>query len=192
KVPQPLVAPVRLEEWNRMNHSFQAISGYYAQDSSELSGELPEKLRQALVAPRFFQVLGVAPALGRDFSPQEEHFGGPDAVIISDRFWRRRFNANPNVIGKTLRFGRSSPSIVGVMPATFLFEDRDADLWSVSTPDAPYAQSREAPWFTACGRLKPAVTMAQARADLSAVQAGLARQFPKTDGLMRVEIKPLK
>src|SRR4051794_15539180 len=69
KVPQPFMAPVRLEDWNRMNSTFQSISGWYAQDDSELSGELPEKLRRALVAPRFLQVWGVAPALGRDFSP---------------------------------------------------------------------------------------------------------------------------
>ena len=69
KIPQPFVAPVRLEDWNRMNSTFQAISGYYTEDESELSGELPEKLKRALVAPRFLQVWGVAPALGRDFSP---------------------------------------------------------------------------------------------------------------------------
>ena len=78
-----------------MNHTFQAITGYYTQDDSELSGELPEKLKRALVAPRFLQVWGVSPALGRDFSPQEEHFGGPNAVLISDRLWRRRFGARP-------------------------------------------------------------------------------------------------
>src|SRR6267378_1129166 len=53
KVPQPFVAPIRLEEWNRMNSTFQAITGHYAQDESEISGELPEKIHRALVAPRF-------------------------------------------------------------------------------------------------------------------------------------------
>src|SRR5579872_323643 len=76
KTPQPQVAPVRLEDWNRLNHTFQAISGSYTQDDSELSGELPEKLKHAMVAPRFLQVWGIAPQLGRDFSPEEEHFGG--------------------------------------------------------------------------------------------------------------------
>src|ERR1043166_198200 len=85
KIPQPFVAPVRLEEWNRLNNTFQAITGHYTEDASEISGELPEKLKLALVAPRFLQVWGIAPALGRDFSPQEERFGGPNAVLISDR-----------------------------------------------------------------------------------------------------------
>jgi len=85
------VAPVRLHDWDSMNSTLLGISGYYSQDSSELSGELPEKLRCEYVAPRFLQVLGVAPALGRDFTPQEEHSGGPDAAIVSHRLWLRRF-----------------------------------------------------------------------------------------------------
>ncbi len=107
---QPFVAPVRLEDWNRLSATFQAISGWYSQDDSELSGDLPEKVRHAFVAPRFLEVWGVAPALGRDFSPAEEHFGGPNAVLISDRFWRHRFGADPHVIGKAVRIGRSFDS----------------------------------------------------------------------------------
>src|SRR5580700_7843280 len=59
KTPQPQIAPARLEDWNRMNHTFQAISGYYTQDDSELSGDLPERLTHAFVAPRFVQVWGI-------------------------------------------------------------------------------------------------------------------------------------
>jgi putative ABC transport system permease protein len=92
KTPQTFVAPVRVEDWNRMNSTFQAITGYYAEDDSETSGTLPEKVTRAFVAPRFLQVWGIAPALGRDFTPEEECAGGPDSVLISDRFWRRRFN----------------------------------------------------------------------------------------------------
>lgn len=190
--PQPFVAPIRLEDWNRANTMFQAISGYYAQDDSELSGSLPEKLRRAFVAPRFLQVWGVAPALGRDFSPQEEHFGGPSAVLISDRFWRRRFGADPNVVGKSLRIGRASVPIIGVMPASFLFPERGVDLWSASPSDAPFAQSRQLTWYSAIGRLKAGVTPAQALANLAAVQARLGRQFPQPDANIAVLIKPLK
>jgi putative ABC transport system permease protein len=190
--PQPFVAPVRLEDWNRANSTFQAISGYYAQDDSELSGSLPEKLRHAFIAPRFLQVWGVAPELGRDFSPQEEHFGGPSAVLISDRFWRRRFGADPNVVSKTLRIGRTSIPIIGVMQASFLFPERDVDLWSPSPSDAPFAQNRTLTWFNAIGRLKPGVTPAQALANLATVQANLGRQFPKPDAQITVSIKPLK
>ncbi len=192
KTPQPQIAPKRLEEWNRMNHTFQDISGYYAQDDSELSGELPEKVTHALVAPRFLQVWGVAPQLGRDFSPAEEHFGGPNAILISDHYWRRRFGANPDVVGKTLRLGRFSYHIIGVLPPSIDFVQRSIDLWSMSAPDFPFAQSRDLTWLTGIGRLKLGVTLAQARADLATVQADLARQFPKPDAEIRTGIEPLK
>ena len=192
KSPETHVAPVRLEDWNRLNTTFQAISGWYTQDASETSGVLPEKVTEALVAPRFLQVWGVSPALGRDFTPEEEHFGGPDAVLISDRFWRRRFHADPNALGKSLHFEKSSHTIVGIMPARFLFPDHDVDIWVPSPPDAPYAQSRESTWFNVIGRLKRDVTVAQARANLANVQAQLGRQFPKTDGALSVDIQLLK
>jgi len=192
KNPATFLAPVRLEEWNRMNSTFQAISGYYTQDESEISGELPERLKRALVAPRFLRVWGIAPALGRDFTADEERFGGPNAVLISDRLWRRRFNADPNAVDKRLKIGRTSYSIAGIMPASFLFPDRDVDLWSPSPMDAPYAQSRAATWFITIGRLKPGVTLAQARADLARVQTNLGRQHPKPDADLTVNIRPLK
>jgi len=190
--PPTNVAPVRLGEWDRLNGAFQDLTGYYTEDVSETSGELPERLKRAWIAPKFLRVLGVPPALGRDFEAVEEHFGGRSAVIISDRYWRRRFNADPGVLGKILRLGASSNSIVGVMPASFAFPDRDVDLWSPSPMDAPYAQSREATWFMVVGRLKPGVAVGQARENIAAVQAGLGRQFPRTDRELSVEMQPLK
>jgi predicted permease len=187
-----LVAPIRLEEWNRLNTSFQGIAGYYTQDDSELSGELPEKLKRAFVTPRFLSVWGIAPQLGRDFTPLEEKWGGPNAVLISDRLWRRRFAGDPHVLGKSLRIGSGSIPIIGVMPAWFLIPERDIDLWSVSAPDAPFAQSRESTWYTTFGRLKPGVTIEQARANLGAVQAALGRQYPKTDAEIASRVEALK
>ncbi len=192
KSPRTRLAPVRLEDWNRMNSTFQAITGYYSEDNSETSGALPEKVTQAFVAPRFLQVWGVSPALGRDFNSEEEHFGGPNAILISDRFWRRRFGADPNALGKKLRINGYPSSIVGVMPASFLFPDRDVDVWSPGPPDAPIAQSREWTWYLAIGRLKPGVTLEQARANLETVQKQLGSAFPKTDADLTVGIEPLK
>ncbi len=186
------VAPVRLEDWNRMNTSFQAISGYYLDDLSETSGALPERITEALVAPRFLQVMGVSPELGRPFSPAEEHWGGPDAVLISNRFWQRRFNGDPSALGQKLKVGTFSYSIVGIMPASFQFPNREVDLWAPSAPDAPYAVRRDATWFTVIGRLKPSVTLREATADLAAVQSRLGKQFPKPDGELTVQIDTLK
>jgi putative ABC transport system permease protein len=192
KITEPAVAPVRLLDWNRLNSSFQIISGYYTNDVSETSSELPEKLTEALVAPGFLRVWRVAPALGRDFTREEEHFGGPLVVLISDRLWRRRFDGDPNVLGKAVHIGNSACAIVGVMPRDFAFPVRDTDLWAPSAMDAPFAQSRESTWFTTIGRLKPGVSLVQARADLETVQAGLGREYPKTDAEIKPRLESLK
>ena len=190
--PPPFVAPARLEDWNRMNSTFQALTGYDTEDVSETSGPLPEKITRAGVAPRFLQVWGVAPILGRDFAPEEEHFGGPGASLISYRLWQSLFDADPNVIGKKLRFGTSASAIVGVMPASFSFPDKDVDVWTPVPPDAPYANNRGSTWYTVVGRLKPEVSVEQARADLATIQGQLGKQYPQSDAKLVVQVTPLK
>jgi putative ABC transport system permease protein len=186
------VAPVRLEDWNRLNSTFQAISGYFLDDLSETSGQLPERVTEALIAPRFLQVMGVAPILGREFTPQEEHWGGPDAILISYAFWQRRFHGDPNAIGTKLHVGGYTYPIVGVMPASFQFPNRDVVIFGPNAPDAPYAQRRDSTWFTVIGRLKPGVSIQQAQADLITVQSQLGKQFAKPDNELTVQAKPLK
>jgi putative ABC transport system permease protein len=186
------VAPQRLEDWNRMNSTFQSISGYYFDDLSETSGPLPEKVTECLVAPRFFQVLGISPALGREFTPAEEHWGGPNAALISYSFWQRRFHGDPGVLGKKLHLDHFTYNIIGVMPASFRFPNRDVDLWATSAPDAPFAQSRNATWFSVIGRLKPDTSIQQAGADLNTVQAQLGKQYAKPDSELSVSVTPLK
>ncbi|MGC2617474.1 MAG: ABC transporter permease [Acidobacteriaceae bacterium] len=190
--PNTFVAPIRLEDWNRMSSAFQAITGYYLDDLSETSGALPEKVTEALVAPRFLQVLQVSPILGRNFISQEEHFGGPTAVLISYGFRQRRFHGDPDAVGKKLRVGLYSYSIIGVMPQSFAFPNREVDLWAPSPPDAPYAQSRTSTWFKVIGRLKPGLTLHQGQADLATVQHRLGQQFPNPDADLIVVSTPLK
>ena len=190
--PLHLVAPVRLEDWNSLNSTFQALTGYYWEDVSESTGPLPERITRAWVSPRFFQVWEVIPALGREFTPDEETLNGPAAALISDRFWRRRFNADSNIVGKNLRLDGHLTPIVGVMPPSFFFPNREADLWCPIPAGLSYGPPRQNNWFTVIGRLKPGVTVAQARANLATVQAQLGKQFPKTDAELSVGIEPLK
>jgi putative ABC transport system permease protein len=186
------IAPVRLEDWNRMNASFLAITGYMIDEASETSGDLPERVRRAFVTPRFIEVWGVRPARGRGFTADEHRAGGPPAALISDRYWRLRFGASPDVLGRSLQVGSAAVPIVGVMPASFRFPERGVDMWFPVPVDAPYAQSRLSTWYSGVGRLRAGVTLDQARSDLAAVQARLARQFPDTDRKMSVELVPLK
>ena len=190
--PENLVAPVRVEDWNRLNSTFTAISGWYSQDVSLLTGSAPERVSEGIVAPRFLQVLGVSPQLGRDFDAQEEHFGGPAAVLLSDHFWRSHGGANPRVLNTRIKLGDFAYSVVGVMPRSVGLLYPGVDAWVMNAPDAPYAQDRNSTWFTAIGRLKPGVSLAQAQADLAAVQGQLGRQFPKPDADLSVAAEPLK
>jgi putative ABC transport system permease protein len=181
------IAPVRLEEWNRLNDTFASITGYYMEDVSDTSGEFPEKVRRAFVAPRFCEVWGVPPARGRCFTALE-HSG----ALISDRYWRTRLGADPNVLNRQVRIGATAYPIVGVMPATFRFPDRAVDVWFQIGLDNKYAQSRRNTWYTGVGRLKPGVSVQQARASLTAVQAQLGQQYPDPDRTIGVEVVPLK
>jgi putative ABC transport system permease protein len=185
------VAPTRLDDWNRLNSTFQGLTGYYTEDVSESTGALPEKVTRAWVYTRFFQVWGLAPALGREFTLEEETVKGPAAVLISDRYWHRRFNADPGAIGKSLRLDGHLYPIVGVMPSSFLFPDRETDLWTPIPSGLSIGRARENNWFIVNGRLKPGVTVAQAHADLSTIQSQLGRQFPETDSLS-VTVEALK
>lgn len=182
-------SPARLKDWHELNDTFEAISGYLVEDVAELSGELPEQLTWARVAPRFLDVMGVRPLIGRDFSPDESAFGSPFVVMISERFWQRRFNADPGAVGSTLRVDDNSYTIVGVMPETFAFPAPDIDVWYLfQTVGAPYADVRGLNWFFPVGRLLPGVTIDDARANMATVQSDLAEAYPETDARLSVEI----
>jgi putative ABC transport system permease protein len=187
-----LVAPVRLADWDRMNSTLQAVSGYYLDDNTETSGSMAEKVTEAMVAPRFFEVMGISPMLGRAFTPEEMHFGGPRAVIISYRYWQSHFHGDPAVLGMKLRIGDKEYPVVGVMPASFEFPSHNADLWEPCPLDAPFETNRNLTWFNVIGRMKPGVTVRQAAADLATVQAQLGKQYPHPDGKLTVQAESLK
>ncbi|MDQ2841199.1 MAG: ADOP family duplicated permease, partial [Acidobacteriota bacterium] len=118
--------------------------------------------------------------------------GGPNAALISYKLWRNRFQGDEQAIGKQLHLGKWSYTVVGVLPPDFAIPSHATDIWAVSPPDGPYGQARESTWFTAIGRMKPTMTVSQARADLANVQAQLGRQYPKTDKNLVATLRPLK
>jgi putative ABC transport system permease protein len=190
--------PARIEDWNRLNSTFEAISGFSLYDATDSSRQLPERTRYAGVGPRFLDVLGVAPVLGRGFDEKAHRFGTPTTLLISDRFWRDRLGADPAAPGRRVQApdvtGTVSFEIAGVMPQSFQFMDHAIGSWSALKVDAPWMKSRQASFgfVTAIGRLKPGVTVEQARADLTAIQQRLGEQYPETDREMAVAVTPLK
>ncbi len=192
KVSRGQVAPVRVEEYFRMSKTFSGVAGGYTESLAETSGSLPERLVIARVSPRFFSTLGTPPLAGRGFSPEEDLFSGPNAAVISERFWRRRFNASPTAVGTTIRLGGNSYPIVGIVPDSFRYPSSDVDIWTPCGLPPPVATNRQARFYQAVGRVRDGVPLSTAQAELNSVQAQLALQYPKTDANWTVLAEPLK
>lgn len=185
-----LIAPVRLDDWNRLDHAFVALSGSYTENVTDTSGQEPERLAGYRVMPRYFDVFQMKPLLGRTFLPAEERFGGPTAAVISERYWTRRFNRRPSAVGARLIVGGVGYTIVGVMPASFTTSA--ADVWIPAQMNSYMLGLRDARFISGIGRMKPGITIAEGRADLLRVQTALGEQFPKTDKGWGVELRDLK
>jgi len=186
------VSPGRLEDWHRLNKTFESIAGSYLDTMTDTTGQVPERVSGAFVAPRFFTVLNVPAALGRVLTPEEEQFGGPAAAVISDGLWRRRFGSDPSVIGKRVILTDQPFTIVGVMPPQFRYPDPSTEVWLPKQARPALLLIREARFYAAIGRLKQGVTLESAGSDLAAIQKQLGDQYPKTDAGWTVAVEPLK
>src|SRR5206468_2894834 len=153
-----LVAPVRLEEWNRLNTSFDSLAGSYFENMTDTTGDTPERVEAMRVSTRFFSVLGVPAALGRTLAPDEEVFGGPQAVVISDVFWRARRKSDPDVVGQSIVLTGVRRTIVGVMPPSFRYPTATTEAWIPAQIGGALARERRARFYQTVGRLKPGVT----------------------------------
>ena len=147
--------------------SFSALAAFNGGSRTLTGFGAAERLPATYVTPRFFGVLGVTPALGRDFGAADGVRGAPSVVILSDRAWRRRFNADPAVVGRTVLLSGDASTIVGVLPASFIFPPRaDPELWMPLRP-SPQQESRPYLHFLdVLGVLAPGVTPAMAEDEL--------------------------
>ncbi len=185
-----LIAPGRLEEWNRLNKTFAGLTGSYSENLTDTSGTIPERLEARRVTARWFQVHAMPPLAGRWFNDAEEREGGPAVAIISEAFWKRRFSRDPTAVGRSLVISGRSYEIVGVMPATFTSATTDA--WIPAQISAFLMRIRDARFMGGIGRLKPGVTIEEGARDLISVQEALGREFPRTDAGWSAEIRSLK
>jgi putative ABC transport system permease protein len=146
------------------------------------SGE-PERVAAVNVTTNFFRVLGVLPAHGRDFLPEEEQSGRGHVVILSDGLWQRRFGADPDLIGRQIQLSGESYTVVGVMPPRFQLT-RGTELWVPLTLDPaaqPSRANRSSHNLSVIGRLKPGVSLAQARASMDTIARRLEQQYPESN-----------
>ena len=176
----------------RENHSFASV-GTYRYSVFNLGGDagsLPEALYGLYISPAMFPTLGVSPMLGRNILPEEAQPGRDREMILSYSLWVRRFRADPGVVGHTVQVNGHDCLIIGVMPAGFDFPMRMAttvrtpsghmDFWAPEAID-PTGTHRDAIRDGAIARLRPGTPLSQARQDLAAIAADLARAYPRTN-----------
>lgn len=151
------------------------------------------QLESAKVSGNFFSVLGAQAAIGRVCNESDDVVNGPKVVVLSDRIWRERFNADPNLIGQSVTLSENNFTVVGVMSARFEFP-KGVDLWLPIRPtvSAQQAESYGASFLTAVGKLKPNMTLAQAEAEMNTIVARLAAAHPEMNAAgHRIVITPL-
>lgn len=181
---QSLVAPARIADWQRMNRTLSGIAGSYFENVTDTSALDPERISAVRVTPGYFDVYGSAPLAGRTLSADEERVNGLAAIVVSEALARRRFGAPDAAVGQVLRIGGSAVPIVGVMPSVFAAATIDA--WMPAQIGPPLSTIRNARFMNGVARMKRGVTVDQALADLSAVQAQLGNEFPATDKVWTV------
>ena len=175
------------EDYQQRNTTFSGLAGFDGYSGGRLRWGNAVKIVSGYSATdNYFDLLGVQPAIGRFFHEADVH--GPNSapyMVLSDGLWRSAFNADPGVVGTTVRLGKDPFMVVGVAPPRFHGTERFVwpDYWIpvVNHFDAEYLRDRTGHPLTVFGRLKPGVTPEQAAENLSAIAAQLAKEYPKTD-----------
>ena len=172
------VAPANFFDWRRQNTVFEHITAYTSGSDTFTGGEGPERIPMALVSSEVFELLQVAPALGRGFRPEEDLPKQNSVIVISHGMWQRRFAGDPAILGRTISLGDSPVTIVGVMPPGFYFPNREAEFWRPLGLD-PGKATRGGHFLGVIARLKPGVRVQQAGAEMKMIAERLAKQYPQ-------------
>ena len=186
------VAPANFISWRERNRVFAEIAAYAGQSYNLLGGEAPEQLSASRISASLFPMLSIGPELGRNFLPEEDLPGRERVVILSHHLWQRLFNSNPNIINRTINLSGHSYTIIGVMPAGFEFPNSETELWTPIAINDGTVDGMGGRIVNVLARLKPEVTLAEARADLSAVAEKLAAERPEFNAGWGVNITPLQ
>ena len=172
-----VVSPGNFIHWREMNQVFEDIAAVGMTFNVTLTGYgEPVEIPFQYVTAQFFPILGVAPAMGRPFTVEEDR-PRSRVVVISDRLWRSRLNADPDVLNRAITLQGVGHQVVGVMPPGFSFLDKTVDIWlPIGFPAE--ARTPRGRWIMTAARLKPGVTLGQAQRDMARVAEALTAQFP--------------
>jgi putative ABC transport system permease protein len=180
--------------WAKETQTFQEMGAYWnvSGDGAVIGGiESTERVGATIASNSFFSILGVTPAAGRSFTPEEERTGAAKVFLMSDGLWRRSLGADRSAIGKSFKIDDENYTLIGILPRGFQFPE-NCDLWlSTGTLNDHQVADHVSHPFWVLGRLRPGVTLKTAQADIDVIQHKLALAFPGTDANLRVQMKPL-
>jgi predicted permease len=182
-LPQLQVTIPDFEDWRKAAHSFDDIAAYSFQVINKITlvgrGE-PEILNATMATHNLFPMLGVQPLMGRNISADDES-AQRQVGLISEKLWRRKFNADPSIVGQSLRFETLSFTVIGVVPERQAFPEW-ADVWMpFSFLDPELSHTRKYHPLEVIGRLKPGVTVEQAQAEIQSIAKNLSKAYPATN-----------
>ncbi|PYS88844.1 MAG: hypothetical protein DMF64_19445 [Acidobacteria bacterium] len=182
QVPGMSVSYPNYQDWRDQSTVFEQLAAFRSAGYILTGAGDPERLSAREVSASFFPALGVTPALGRNFTAEEDKPGASRTVVISQGLWQRRFGGNPNVVGQAVTLNNQSFTVVGVLPQTFEWQS-PVDLFvPIENSLGDDLQARDNhPGIYLIGTLKNGVTVEQARAELTTITARLAQQYPKTN-----------
>jgi putative ABC transport system permease protein len=181
-------------DWRAGQKTFENIAVYRRDDFNLTGNGEPERFSGLFVTASYFKVLGLQPTLGRFFYDAEDTAPGANPLILSERLWRTRFGADPNVIGRKLRMNGIGYEVVGVAQNS-LFSGRNTELYAPLGfyADRPYLHARtEHPGFYGVGRLKAGISIEQASADMQVLARNLETQYPDSNASRGVKAMPLR
>src|ERR1700693_6136316 len=186
------------EDLKAAQKSFSMMAGYLAGSTINVTYKNnPQRYTGSYITEDFFKIVGISPAMGRDFTAEDNKPGAEKVTILSDEIWRRDFGADPNIVGQSLRINGKAATVIGVMPAGFKFPFSE-ELWTPlynefpPTPrgDLRLGANNNAP--AVIGRLKPGVTLDQVNAEFVALARHLAEDNPKTNqNFTSASVQPL-
>jgi len=173
------LSPANYRDWKRMSTSFEAMGAFHPISVNLVGQGDPERLEGETVTSDLFPLLGIQPLIGRLFTAADNREGAPGTVLLSYRLWQAAFGADSGVTGRKVILDGQPYTVIGIMPRDFHFPNRDAELWTAKQFQEQEFEDRNDNYLQVVARLKPAVSLAQARAELSVVTSQLERQYPK-------------
>jgi putative ABC transport system permease protein len=177
------------DDWRRQSLSFEGLAAMHGRSLNLTGSGEPERLRGLGVTSNLLSVLGVHPALGRSFLPEEDRPGAEPVALISDGLWRRRFGADPGVVGRSVMVNGAATTVLGVLPAELPFP-RASEMWVPLAMD-PAQAGRRSDFLLVLGRLAPGVSHEAAHSEMAGIMRRLEETYPQTNAGWGIEILSL-